>query len=369
MKVLLLTTHLNTGGVAMYTANLARYLKKEGVDVQVASSGGEVLPRLEDPSIEHNTLDIRTKNEFGIKVWKAAPSLARIISSGGFDIVHTQTRVTHVLACLVRHLRETNHVTTCHGFYNSRRIGRRIFPCWGDRVIAISKSVRQHLLEDFNIDRDKIEMVYNGIELDKYLRTDPGNAKSVLKDRIGLSKDAFVVGSVARLSPVKGQGYLIEAFAKAQAKRPGMRLLLVGEGPDEKMLREKARREGLKDKVLFASGRQMSLEEYLSVMDVFCLASISEGLGLSLMEAMASGRACIASDVGGLSELIQTGKNGLLVPSRDVDALSEAVTTLALDERQRLSLSRNARKKALEEFGIEKSVRKTIEVYRSVLER
>ena len=138
MKVLLITTHLNIGGISVYTINLARHLKKQGIDVTVLSGGGTMEYKLDRENIPHITLDIKTKAEFGIKMWKALPVVAKLVRNAKFDLIHAQTRVAHVLGRLTELKTGVPLVTTCHGFYQYRRLGRRLFPCWGRKVIAIS---------------------------------------------------------------------------------------------------------------------------------------------------------------------------------------------------------------------------------------
>ncbi len=367
MKVLLLTTHLDIGGVSVYTVNLARHLKKAGVDVTVASGGGTTESGLEQDNIPHVTVDIKTKFEFGIKVWKVLPLLIKLVKNGNFDLIHAQTRVAQVLGRLVELRTGVPFITTCHGFYKHLRLGRRLFPCWGNKVIAISESVRRHLVEDFHIPASKTALVYTGIELDRYLNLRPGSSESGLKKRIGISGNAFVVGSVGRYSSVKGFKYLIEAFKTASARRASMQLLIVGDGKEKDSLEEQARESGLSGDVFFASGNDASLEEYLSIIDVFCLPSLSEGLGLSLAEAMAAGRACVASNIEGPSELVSHESSGILVPPKDTGALSEAILRLAADEGLRKRLGEAAREKMRNNFSIKESAARTIEVYKEVV--
>ncbi|MFQ5952244.1 MAG: glycosyltransferase family 4 protein [Candidatus Omnitrophota bacterium] len=367
MNVLLLTTHLNSGGIGTYTVNLAKYLKRAGVGVVVSSSGGDLEEVLKQNSIQHISLDVKTKFEFGFKMWKALPSLMRIVKDNKIDLVHAQTRVTQVLGQLVDLSAAVPFVTTCHGFFEYRRLGRRLFPCWGRKVIAISKSVQRHLVEDFHLAGDRVAQVYTGIEIDRYSNLDAGAKDAELGKRIGLSENALLVGTIARLSPVKGNKYLISAFERASARNTSMQLLIVGDGPEKDSLERQVRQAGISDKVFFTSGNDASLERYFSLMDIFCLASVKEGLGLSLIEAMAAGRACIASNIGGLTELIAQEKDGILVPSEDPEALSSAILRLTEDTGLRKKLGEAAREKALSGFSIESSAAKTIEVYKQVL--
>jgi glycosyltransferase involved in cell wall biosynthesis len=366
MNVLLLTTHLDMGGVAIYTVKLANYLKDAGIEVSVASSGGILENVLEEKSIPHIRLDLRTKFEFSAKMWRALSFLTPLVKKRDFDLIHAQTRVTQVLAGLLELKTGIPFVSTCHGFFRHQRLGRKLFPCWGKRSIAISNSVRKHLAEDFGIDEDRIDLVYNGIELDRY--TSPGAAKEdKLRKKIGLAEDRVLVGTVGRLSSVKGLKYLVQAFEKSVKRGKPLQLLLVGEGNEKGPLEEQVRRAGIADKVFFDSGNAAPLEKYLSLIDIFCLYSTSEGLGLALMEAMAAGRACIASNVGGLAELITQEKDGIIVPPRNPEALSGAILRLAEDNELRREFGKAAHEKAMSNFSIKESVAKTIEVYKKAI--
>ncbi len=370
MKVLLLTSHIDVGGIGVYTVNLAKYLKKKGVDVTVVSGGGTLENVLSNENIRHKVMDIRTKSEFGIKVWKLVPSFVRFVKEERFDIIHAQTRVTQVLACVTGWFTGVLFISTCHGFFKFSRLGRKIFPCWGDKVIAISQKVQDHLINDFKISKEKTVQVYNGIETERFLNRKSGkNEKSALKRILGLEDGVLTVGTVGRFSPVKGHRYLIAAFKRVVRQYDGKcQLLLVGdEGSEKEKLQELANESGLSENVFFESENRASLEEYLGLIDIFCLPSIQEGLGISLMEAMAAGCACVASDVGGISELIETDVNGLLVRSEDPDALSDAIIRLACDADLREYLALKAQEKAQACFSIEDTAERTIRVYEDTL--
>jgi len=368
MKILLLGTHINVGGIGIYIVSLARYLKRSGVDVTVISSGGELERVLENGQIPHRKIDIQTRAEFGIKVWKALPDFLRLVKDENFDLIHAQTRVAQVLSCLSQKLTGVPFITTCHGFFNYKRLGRRIFPCWGDRVIAISRNVMAHLIHDFNVPADMVRLVYNGIEIERF--TERASLKNIdLVDSLGLKPGKITVGTVGRLSSVKGYKFLIEAFKEVIMAVPDTQLLLVGKGPEEKPLADLAGKLGISGNVFFDNGEKALVEDYLALMDVFCLPSLAEGLGLSLMEAMASGCACIASDIGGLSELIVSNEDGVLVPPSDPRQISDAVIRLLKDPGLRRGLSKKGRDKAAQHFSIRDSVASTMEVYKEVIER
>ncbi len=366
MKILLLTTHLDIGGIGIYTRNLARYIKREGMDVAVASSGGDLAASLKEGGIEHFHLDIRTKTELGYKVWKALPQLVKLIKNNGFDLIHAQTRVAQVLACFAGKVTGIPFISTCHGFFKYKRLGRKLFPCWGSKVIAISRNVQEHLENDFNFPSNRIALIYNGIELERFT-SNPVVKDASLMRNLGLSEDKKIVGTIGRLSSVKGQKYLLEAFKKILNKNEEAELLIVGEGPEKGRLKGQIKEMGLEGKVFFSDGTDAPLEKYLSLIDIFCLPSLEEGLGLSLMEAMAAGCACIASNIGGPSELIENAETGMLVPPGDSEALAEAMGRLFREDIFRKALAEKARTKALRDFAIEESALKTAEVYREVV--
>lgn len=365
MRILLLTTHLNIGGVGVYTVNLAKYLKRNGIYCAVASSGGELVRILTSENIPHFALNIKTKSEFGLRMWKTLPCVVRLVKDNAFDLIHAQTRVAQVLAYLTKKFTRVPFVSTCHGFFRYQRLFRKLIPCWGDRVIAISESVREHLIKDFCVPGHLIEQIYNGIELDKYISQALADKDYGLMSELGLPRNACVIGAIGRLSQVKGFKYLVTAFKDIAVKNPNVRLLIVGDGPEKKSLERQFHKLGISGKAVLTPGCG-SLERYFSIMDIFCLPSIHEGLGMSLMEAMASGRACVAAKTGGIQELITHEQNGLLAPAKSSKALYEAIRRLLNDEAFRRELSENAKNKALKHFSIQDSVRQTIEVYEKV---
>ena len=365
MKVLIAATHLDKGGIAVYTVNLARHLKLAGIEAVVLSSGGELTSVLDREGIEHIETGIRTKAEFGPKVWRALPSVSRYVRQGSFDLIHSQTRVTQVMAEAIFRMTGTPYVTTCHGFFKHRRLSRRVFPCWGEKVIAISKSVGAHLVSDMRVSEEKVELVYNGIDLDLYGNV-PEQVRGQVLNELGISENSTVVGTVGRFSSVKGFKYLVEAFGRLAEKRKDISLLLVGQGPEEAALVKMADDMAVRERIFFTSGKR-PLEEYFSAIDIFCMPSLNEGFGLAVVEAMSSGKTCIVSAVGGLTEVVTDGVDGVVVSPADPKELAEAIERVSDDPDLRRRLSKGARKRAAD-FSLEKSAEGTIKVYRSVLE-
>lgn len=359
MNILYLTTHLNVGGISSYLLTLAGGLKKKGHNVYVAAGFGELLPRFMDKGIIYIPLPIKTKAEIGPKVLISLFKLLPEIKKNNIEIIHANTRVTQVLACLAGYLAQRPVVSTAHGFYK-KRLFRKFFPCWGIRVIAISQQVRTHLMEDFNVKEEELRLINNGIDVDKFT-VNSGQWIAEYKKNLGLGAGP-VIGIIARLSDVKGHKYLIQAMKLVLEKYPEAQLLIFGEGKMKYGLVDLTKRLGIEKQVFFLPNIA-DTKEVLSIMDIFVLPSLKEGLGLSLMEAMAMETAVIGSNAGGIKSLIRDGFSGLLVEPRDYKQLSDAIVSLLEDSRKRKVFGENARIFIEKNFSQDKMVSETEKMY------
>lgn len=362
---MLLTTHLNLGGIGIYVLSLARGLTQRGHKVFVVSCAGDLVAPLESFGIRHFRVDIKTKSEVSPKVILAQGKITQIIKENNIDIIHAHTRVTQVLAHLVSKRTGIPFVTTCHGFFKPRMF-RKIFPCWGEACIAISEAVREHLVNDLGLRKEKIAVVHNGVEVarfspDKFSQTE----KEKFKKNYGL-KSGPIIGTVARFSSVKGQRYLILAMKRILKSIPEAQLLLVGDGPERERLVNQVKELGIENSVVF-SHSTFDTTIPLSIMDVFAFPSLMEGLGLAIIEAQAMGLAVVASNVGGIYTLVKDGINGFLVRPREPKALAEAVHRLLKEKNLAGEFGRRAREQARKEFNLRRMVNDIEQVYKDVL--
>ena len=358
MNILFIANHLNVGGISSYLFTLAGGLKQNGHNVYVASSGGELLDKFVAAGIKHIKVPLRTKSEISPKIVFSFFKLKKLIKKYDIDLVHSNSRTTQVLGSLLSCYSGKPHIFTCHGFFRAK-LSRRIFPCWGRAVIAISQQVREHLISDFKLADEKISVINNGIDLHNF-----GDFSGRLKTRkvLGIN-DNLLVGIVARLSDVKGHTYLLKAMQVVIRSFPSAKLLVVGEGKMKGVLAKEVDDLGIKNNVLFLS-QVGGTKDVLATMDVFVMPSLQEGLGLALMEAMAQGLAVVGSAVGGIQTLIQDKHTGLLVAPADPLALANAITQLLSDAALRNNLGSKARKFITENFSKEKMVKDTEGVYR-----
>jgi glycosyltransferase involved in cell wall biosynthesis len=348
--------------------SLAKGLAKRGHRVFVASSGGDLVAPLESCGVTHLPLNIKTKSEISPKLIPVYCRIRRIIAENSIDVIHAHTRVTQVLAHWICRETKVPYVSTCHGFFKPR-VFRKIFPCWGRRCIAISEATREHLVSDFGMRKENIALVHNGVEVenfspDKFSREE----KEKFKKSYGLDNSAPVIGTVARLSSIKGQSYLLFAMEEILKVNPRAQLLLVGDGPEKDKLVNQAKELRIENSVFF-SPSTFDTSVPLSILDVFVFPSLMEGLGLAIIEAQAMGLAVVASDVGGIYTLVKDGVNGLLVHSKDSHALAEAVLKVLKDKKAAGELGRRAREQAVRYFNLNQMVEGIERVYKKVTNR
>lgn len=366
MKVLHLTTHLNSGGITIYILRLIKTFQKKGIETCVLSSGGDYADAFKARGVKVFDLPIKTKNELSPKVYLNLPRIMQIIREEKIDVLHAHTRITQVMAFWLQTFLKIPVVTTCHGFYK-RRLGRRLNPAWGDKVIAISPPVGEHLKNDHKTPMDRIQIVSNGIdieEIDQYLAQH--NLESA-KIHFGFSPKDPVIGDIARLVSDKGQEDLIRAMVILKEKFPTIRLLLVGEGKNRAHLEETVQALGLKSHVFF-TGALKDITHALAAMDIFAFpATWREGFGLSIVEAMACKKPVVVTNVWALNALITDKENGLLVEAKQPEALADAITQLLRDPVLCDRVSQNARKMVEAKFSISRMAEEIAQVYRDVL--
>jgi glycosyltransferase involved in cell wall biosynthesis len=360
MNILYITTHLNIGGITSYILTLARGFKKRGHSIYIASSAaGEMSDKICPEYAQFISIPIKTKSEIDPKVLLSYFMLKGYLTKYGIDIIHTHTRVSQVLGCLLSHFCRKAHISTCHGFFKDK-FSRRIFPCWGDKVIAVSEPVKEHLIGDLGVRADKIRLIHSGINSERFKENNKG-LREILKQSLGL-KDGPVIGILARLSDVKGHSYLIRAMPLILDKFPKAQLFIIGEGKIKQDLVNLARNLKVDKNTLFIPNVEDS-PKILSLMDIFVMPSLEEGLGLGLMEAMASGLAVIGSDVGGIKSLIKHEFNGLLVPPADPAAIASAIIELLGNPLKAKNLAKNASIFVANNFSEEKMILQTEKLY------
>lgn len=257
----------------------------------------------------------------------------------------------------------TGHGYAGNGARWSYRVGARLLRSVRVPLVAVSEFEASQWVQS-GFPRQQVTVVHSGVP--EPSRDLSARREATLLDLgITLPEGSIVVGVAARLEPSKGVHLLLEAFGSIAARHPSLRCVIIGEGSQRARLEKQARERQLQGRVFF-TGRVAGAATYLAGFDVFCMPTLAEALGLSIIEAMAAGCAVVATSVGGIPEVVRDGVDGLLVPPGDPEALARALSRLASDPQTRARMQRAARARYEEAFTARRMAARTLEIYRSL---
>ena len=359
MKVLQLIPALSVGGTERGTVELAQGLVQRGHEALVISGGGELVKLLESCGAKHIPLPVGSKSPWTIL--RMIRKVSEIIIEEKVDLVHARSRIPGLIGFFASRRAQVPFVTTCHGYYRRNIFGTVMG--WGKRVIVSSHAIGRHMLEDFETSEERLRVIARGVDPEVF------RYRSVRR-RTSQEKTIAMIG---RITPLKGHADFIRAVSRVVRVFPTLRVLIVGEAPSGRQkyhqdLQLLVRRLGLHRSVEFRETTH-DVPGLLGELDLLVLASRTpEAFGRVLIEAGASGVPVVATRVGGVSEVVEDGREGLLVPAQNPVALSEAILRLLKDPALAEKLSRNFRAKIEREYSLETMVEKTLQVYREVLE-
>ena len=227
-----------------------------------------------------------------------------------------------------------------------------------DRLIAVSRAILAKIADERDA-ATPVSLIHNGVDLQRYDHQEPC---CTLREEYGLPADAQLVGVVARLEPEKGHATLLEAWPAVVAAVPSARLLVIGEGSRREALEAQAAVLGITGTVVF-TGRRDDVPAVTAALDVAVLPSHREAQGLVILEAMALSRPVVASAVGGIPEMIEDGRTGLLVPPRDAAALAAAIVRLLRDHAYADMLAKGGHDLIHDRFCVELMVQAIESIY------
>ena len=293
--------------------------------------------------------DLSFKNDV-----KALITLYSIMRKEKPDIVHTHTAKAGALGRLAAIFAgvpiriHTFHGHIFDGYFSPLRARfflwiERILAIFTDKVITVSETVENEIISKLKVaSSEKSVVIPLGLELEKYAQCE--RMKGRFRSQFGITGDTLLVGIVGRLVPIKNHIMFLDAARGIIDKMPDkkVRFVIVGDGELMDDLKRQANRQGLESRVIFA-GWIGDLSSICADLDLVALTSLNEGTPVSLIEAMASGKAVIATDVGGVRDLIKDGFNGVLAKSRDIAGFTSGAIALLADEGKRRALGENAR--------------------------
>lgn len=330
---------LNVGGAEVLAARIGRQLRERYRFLFVCLDGlGLLGEQLREEGFSVTVMDRRP----GID-WRMTYRLSRFLRHENVDLIHAHQYTPFFYAVVARLLcRRPPILFTEHGRYHpdyprrKRIIANRLLLERRDRVVGVGEAVRQALIHNEGIRPERVEVIYNGIDVATFANGSLDHAGT--RRELGLAPDDFVLLLVARLDPLKDLTTAVCTVERLVKQHPRTRLLLVGEGPERAMVETLIREKQLEEHVRLLGLRQ-DVAHLLAAADVFLLTSISEGIPVTVLEAMAAGVPVVSTSVGGLPEMIDDGRNGLLAPAKDDEALAEQVLRLIKDPDLRKRLA------------------------------
>ncbi len=226
-----------------------------------------------------------------------------------------------------------------------RMLANRVLLRKRDRVVAVGEAVRQAVIRNEGIAPHRVDVIYNGIHLERFNFQPTASERAAIRASIGLEPDGLVLIQVARLDYLKDHATAIRAIERVAGRCPRARLVLVGDGPERGSIDALVQQRDLGRYVRFL-GLRKDIPRLLAASDIVLLTSISEGIPLTLIEAMATGRPVVSTRVGGVAEVVVDGQTGLLASSPDDGALAEQILHLADDPARRDAMGRLGRQRA-----------------------
>jgi len=349
------------GGAQEHLYNLLTRIDRDRYDVSVVSlSPGSAVRKLQREGIPVTVID---DPDDAIAVGALAAHLALVRP----DVIHNHmyraelvgTRAAIALGLIGD--RRPYVVSTVHSSRvraaEDREQLRRLTPHM-DQLIAVSHAMEQKIVDEGRATAP-VRLIYNGVDIERYEHQEPGHT---LRDEYGMEPGSRIVGVVARLEPEKGHPTLLEAWPLVLQQVPDAYLLVVGEGSRRAELEQLARELRVAHRVVF-TGRREDMPAVTAAFDVAVLPSYREAQGLTILEAMALSRPVVASNVGGIPEVIEDGVTGLLVPPHDAEALAAAIVRLLTDHAYADTIARAGHDLVHDRFCIELMVKEIEAIY------
>jgi glycosyltransferase involved in cell wall biosynthesis len=298
--------------------------------------------------------------------------LARILKEEKVDVLHCHRHQASVYGATAAKLAggRTAVITHVHGLNRAKRFRRKlvykIISPLISKYLTVGEAVRRDVIENFPGSRSE-DVISTGNSIDTK-RFDIGVDRPTARREVGIESDKYLFGTVGRFAPTKGYEYLIEAFAKVRESIVGASLVFVGDGDEMERIKEMADELGVGDDVIYLGRRSdKEVPVILRCFDCFVLPSVAEGIPCSVLEAMASRVPVVATNVGGVGEILDGGKYGRIVPARDSAGLAEGMLEIAGSSEKALAeLRQSAYERVINNFNHEVVIRKLEGIYREL---
>lgn len=391
IKVVHIITRFDKGGSAENTLLTVLGLNKEkysillikGLSLESEMSDEESLAVSESLKIaEENNIKVINLPFLVRKIapltdLKALFTLFKILRKERPDIVHTHTSKAGFLGRFASFLARvpiiihTPHGHVFHSYFGPTLtkifvIAEKISSLITDKIITLTNRERDEHIERRIAPLNKFITIHSGVDLDRFMNLNIDIKKK--KKELNIPQDFYVIGTVGRLVPIKGHKYLVSAAEMIIKEFPKTVFVIVGDGFLKPILERHAEALGIRKNIVFTGWRK-DVPEILYLFDVLVFPSLNEGMGRVMIEGMSLGKPIVASNVGGIRDLIEDGKNGLLVPPRDSNALRKAISRLIRNKKLAEGLGKIGKMEVYPDFDASTMVKKIDNLYESLLSK
>lgn len=299
--------------------------------------------------------------------WQLIRNIRKLVREEGIDIVHCHQYTPWVYGWFAHWCTAAKVVFTEHGRFYPDRYRWKAWPLnlimsvSTSALITISKATKVALTKYECIPSFLVNVIYNGVQpaLVNYPLLDG------LRQELGIKEDFLVLGTVARLDPIKNQVMMLQALSEVLNVKTNIILLIVGDGPSRIELEKKAAELNIAKQIRFV-GFKTNVADYLALIDIYLLSSHTEGTSMTLLEAMSLGLPCVVTDVGGNPEIVINDETGLLSPDDDISAFSNNIIQLLEDENNMKRMSESAKARYLDLFSIQKMITSYLSIFNRV---
>jgi glycosyltransferase involved in cell wall biosynthesis len=353
VKVLFLFSSLGFGGTDLRIATLARHLDATRFESYLNCYHHVIDPRYDLSQFRY--CDIRFGRIRSLAFLRAFARYARLVRELPIDVVQASFYEESFLAGMLQHYtgvasvyHKVDQLGPPRGITN--RIALRYRNRHMDHVVANSDAVREWLGRIEGVSRDRTEVIYNGVDLERF-RPAGETQKKTARVELGLPEDHLTIGVTANLRSYKGIDNLVAAVAQVVRREGGVSLVIIGDGPCRAEIEKQVCQLGLGGHVHFLGSRE-DVPSVLAACDVGALTSRTEGFPNAILEYMAAGLPTTATDVGGIPEVLVDGETGFLVPAGDVEAIANRLSRLLGNAALRSEMGRRARTVVEESFSV-----------------
>lgn len=366
-RILYILRNMQPGGAETFLLAMLQRINGRRVSADIAAlyGGGQLKDEFERTGARTYELGFRNIYDLG-----GYRRLTRLIRGNSYDVVHTKLFHADFAGRICARVAGVRRIFTTVESVHEWSVARhqksrlkyaafRYSARLNSRVIAVSQDIRRALIENVGLSQQLIEVIPNGVDLEVF---DPEKAGTgTLRAELGLLDNALMAGAVGTLSPVKCHQTLILAAPEVLRRHPNVYFIIVGRG-DQSALRQLAHEQGVGERVIF-TGVRRDITNVLASLDVYIMTSLSEGISLALLEAMAMARPVIATNVGGNPEIINSPDAGLLFSAGDHIVLARSIIELLSDSSRRKALGHVARERVRHAYSLSRTIARYEQLY------